>query len=289
MSKERIDNLKITILGCGSSGGVPRVGGDWGACDPLEPKNARSRCSILVEYWQSVAGQNDKGQGEVPGSERTVVLVDTSPDLRRQLLDCRVDHIDALIYTHDHGDQTNGIDDLRAIAYRQGKRIPTHMGADTKQALLQRFGYCFEMPEGRVHAPILEIQDLIADGDIVNITGPGGDLAVAVFEVGHGNTNAFGFVFCHKLAYTPDVHTIHSQTLNRLENLDIWILDALRYHSHPTHSHMDKALIWGAQTKTKKLIFTNMHIDMDYQTISSELLGEHEAAFDGMIMHWDNK
>ncbi len=279
---EPIENLKITILGCGSSGGVPRVGGDWGACDPDEPRNARSRCSVLVEYWQG-----NRGQGAA--CDRTVVLVDSSPDLRRQLLDCRVDHIDALIYTHDHGDQTNGIDDLRAIAYRQGARIPSYMGADTKQALLQRFGYCFEMPKGRVHAPILQIQNLIADGDLVNIPGPGGDLPIGVFEVGHGNANAFGFVFCQKLAYTPDVHSIDSQTLARLENLDIWILDALRYHKHPTHSHMDKALVWGAQTKTKKLVFTNMHIDMDYRTLSSELPGGHEPAYDGMVVHWSNK
>jgi len=281
MPDEMTDNLRITILGCGSSGGVPRVGGDWGACDPEEPKNARTRCSILVEYWQ-----NENGQGDVPRSERTVVLVDTSPDLRCQLLDVDIHHIDALIYTHDHGDQTNGIDDLRALAYRQGERIPTYMGLETKDALLNRFGYCFEKPKGRVHAPILALQDLIADGDHIKISGPGGDLPISVFEVGHGNTNAFGFVFCDKVAYTPDVHTISNQTLERLVGLDIWIIDALRYHAHPTHTHMDKTLTWGAQTKTKKLIFTNMHIDMDFQTLSSELLGIHECAYDGMIVNW---
>ncbi len=279
MSKKTTHNLQITILGCGSSGGVPRVGGDWGACDPFEPKNARSRCSILVEYWQSKDGQGH-------ASERTVVLVDTSPDLRRQLLDCNIDHIDAVIYTHDHGDQTNGVDDLRAVAYGQGARIPTYMGAETKETLLQRFGYCFEMPKGRVHAPILELQDLIADTDKFSISGPGGDLPISVFEVGHGNTNAFGFTFCGKIAYTPDVHSVSTEVLNRLEGLDIWIVDALRYHKHPTHTHMDKTLIWGAQTKTKQLVFTNMHIDMDYNTLSSELLGAHICAYDGMVINW---
>ena len=204
------------------------------------------------------------------------------------MLDVDVHHVDALIYTHDHGDQTNGIDDLRALAYRQGARIPTYMGLETKDALLHRFGYCFEKPEGRIHAPILEIQELIADGDTFNIHGPGGSLPITVFEVGHGNTNAFGFLFSGKVAYTPDVHSISNLTLKRLEGLDIWIVDSLRYHKHPTHTHMDKTLTWGAQTKTKKLVFTNMHIDMDYQTLSSELIGAHVCAYDGMTVLWSD-
>ncbi len=277
-------NLKITILGCGSSGGVPRVGGDWGACDPLEPKNHRTRCSLLVEYWQSL------GEGGVmpPEDQRTIVLIDTAPDLRNQLLAANTQHIDALFYTHDHGDQTHGIDDLRAIAYRQGARIKTYMGQDTKDDLLHRFKYCFEKPEGRVHAPILDLQDVIADKDEIIIPGPGGDLPISVFEVGHGNINAFGFVFCDTLAYSPDVHSISENTLERLTGLDTWIVDALRYHKHPTHAHMDKTLYWGAQTKTKNLIFTNLHIDMDYQTLSSELLGDHELAYDGMAIYINN-
>ena len=268
-------NLRITILGCGSSGGVPRVGGDWGACDPLEPKNARMRSSILIEHWQ--------GEGAIPPEDkRTIVLVDTAPDLRRQLLDANVQHIDAVLYTHDHGDQTHGIDDLRAIAYRQGARIKTYMGQDTKDDLLHRFKYCFEKPAGRVHPPILDLQNLISDGDILRVSGPGGDLTVSVFEVGHGNINAFGFVIGRKIAYSPDVHSITDETLALLQDLDIWIVDALRYHKHPTHAHMDKALRWGAQAKTKKLVFTNLHIDMDYNTLCTELAGPHQPAYDGM-------
>ena len=282
----RKHNLKITILGCGSSGGVPRVGGDWGACDPSEPKNTRTRSSILVEYWQSNQGEGE-GVPIPPENERTIVLVDTAPDLRCQLLVAKTQHIDAVLYTHDHGDQTHGIDDLRAIAYRQGSRIKTYMGQDTKDDLLNRFKYCFEKPEGRVHPPILDLQDVISDGDSFKISGPGGDLPLSAFEVGHGNINAFGFVFCEKIAYTPDVHSISNNTLERLVGLDTWIIDALRYHKHPTHAHMDKTLHWGAQTKTKKLIFTNLHIDMDYQTLKSELTGSHEPAYDGMTIKYN--
>ena len=284
MSANIKHNLQVTILGCGSSGGVPRVGGDWGACDPTEPKNRRTRCSILVEYWQS----STKMEGGVPPpeNERTIVIVDTAPDLRNQLLAANTQHIDALLYTHDHGDQTHGIDDLRAIAFRQGERIKTYMGQDTKDDLLNRFKYCFEKPEGRIHPPILHLQDVISDADNILISGPGGDLPISVFEVGHGNINAFGYVFLDKLAYSPDVHSISETTLERLANLDggldIWIVDALRYHKHPTHAHIDKSLHWGAQTKAKKLILTNMHIDMDYQKLRKELPGPHEPAYDGM-------
>jgi phosphoribosyl 1,2-cyclic phosphate phosphodiesterase len=271
-------NLQITILGCGSSGGVPRVGGDWGACDPLEPKNNRLRSSILVEYWQGEGGDMP------PEDKRTVVLIDTSPDLRSQLLAANTQHIDAVFYTHGHGDQTHGIDDLRAIAYRQGARIKTYMGSVTQNDISQRFKYCFVRPEGLAHSPILDLQKFINDSDDISINGPGGKLPISVFEVGHGNVSAFGFIFCDKTAYTPDVHTISENSLEQLSDLDTWIIDALRYHSHPTHAHMDKCLHWGAHTRTKKMIFTNLHIDMDYQTVKSELIGPHEPAYDGMVI-----
>ena len=264
--------IKVTILGCGSSGGVPRVGGDWGACDPSNPKNRRRRCSILVEYWQ--------GEGDVPQEQRTSVLVDTSPDLREQLLDAGTQHIDAVLYTHDHGDQTHGIDDLRAIAYRKRNQIPVYMNEDTKIDLLQRFRYCFIKPEGRVHPPILDSQPVINAGDSFEIDGPGGALPVSVIEVGHGSINALGFIFAGKLAYTPDVHTIDDTAMSALQNLDVWIVDALRYHSHPTHAHADRTLQWAAQSQAKQLVLTNMHIDMDYDTMVSEMPGNQIIGYD---------
>ncbi len=273
--------LEITILGCGSSGGVPRVGGDWGACDPNEPKNQRRRCSILVEKWEN------GGKGDDDRMARTSVLVDTAPDLRCQLLDADVQHIDALLYTHDHGDQTHGIDDLRAVAYRQGKRIPTYMDEITAKDLLTRFSYCFEKPEGRVHAPILDLKDFITPGHTIVLDGPGGTLKVNAFVVGHGGGTALGFVFNEQIAYSPDAHTIPDETLQNLMGLECWIVDALRYHPHPTHAHIDKALHWGAETQTRKLIFTNLHIDMDYQTLKKELMGPHEPAYDGKHIMMD--
>jgi len=267
-------NLKITVLGTGSSGGVPRVGGDWGACDPKNPKNKRRRCSILVEYWE--------GEGVPEAHERTRILVDTSPDLREQLLDAQVKTIDALLFTHEHGDQTNGMDDLRAIAYREREQIPTYMDKQTKTELLERFRYCFEMPEGRVHPPILALQPTIKPGQKLEIKGSGGILPIDVFEVGHGRINSLGFRFCDQIAYTPDAHTLEKDALSLLDGIDVWIVDALRYQDHPTHAHADKTLRWGAQTRAKQLVFTNMHIDMDFDTLRSELPGHQMIGYDGL-------
>lgn len=266
--------VRAIILGCGSSGGVPRVGGDWGVCDPSEPKNRRSRCSLYVEYWE--------GQEEPPANERTAVLIDTSPDLREQLLRAGVTRLDALLYTHDHADQSHGIDDLRAIAYRMRKRIPTYMDAHTKEHVYNRFEYCFEMPEGRVHPPILELQDLIKGKDRFEIKGAGGVLSVDVLELSHGPTPSLGFIFDEKLAYTPDVWDISDAGFKALTGIDTWILDALRYNDHPTHAHADKALSWLAKTQAKQGVLTNLHIDMDYQTLKNELFGTVSPSYDGM-------
>lgn len=264
-------SLKVTILGCGSSGGVPRVGGDWGICDPTDPKNRRTRCSILVEKT-----------GE--GDETTAVLIDTSPDLRQQLIRAEVKRLDAVFYTHDHADQSHGIDDLRAIAYRMRRRIPTYMDAHTKANVWQRFNYCFEMPEGRVHPAILELQPLLSDGDTITVDGPGGALKVGVIEASHGPTPTLIFTFDDKVAYSPDVWDIPDAGLQRLADMPLWICDALRYNDHPTHAHADKALRWLAQTRTQKAVLTNLHIDMDYKTLADELPAVAVPAFDGMAL-----
>ena len=164
-------HILMTILGSGSSGGVPRANGDWGICDPDNPKNRRTRCSLLVEYWEGEAIAP-------PKSERTIVLIDTSPDVREQLIASKTARIDALLYTHDHADQTHGIDDLRAIAYTMRKRIATYMDADTHTELTRKFGYCFEMPQGRVHPPILELMPNLEAGKSVTLDGPGGGIRV---------------------------------------------------------------------------------------------------------------
>ncbi len=266
--------IRAVILGCGSSGGVPRVGGDWGVCDPAEPKNRRTRCSLYVEYWD--------GETMPPTQDRTAVLIDTSPDLREQCLKADIKRIDALLYTHDHADQSHGIDDLRAIAYRMKKRIPTFMDTHTKEHVYKRFEYCFELPEGRVHPPILELQELIKGGDRVVIEGAGGSLPIDVLGLSHGPTPALGFIFGEKLAYTPDVWDIPEASFKMLGGIDTWITDALRYNDHPTHAHADKSLAWQAKVKAKHGILTNLHIDMDYEVLKAELFGNIQPAYDGM-------
>lgn len=262
--------LRATILGCGSSGGVPRVGGDWGFCDPNEPKNRRTRCSLLVEKT---------GEGGT-----TSILIDTSPDLREQLLQANVKRLDAVLYTHDHADQTHGIDDLRALAYRMRAQIPTYMDAPTETHVVERFRYCFEMPEGRVHPPILDLQPLIEDGQTISVDGPGGTISVQVITASHGPTPVLAFIFDETLAYSPDVWDFTEDALNRLTGIDSWICDALRYNDHPTHAHADKCLAWFARTKTRRAVLTNLHIDLDYKTLVVELPAVATPAFDGMIL-----
>lgn len=266
--------LRAIILGCGSSGGVPRIGGDWGVCDPNEPKNARTRSSILVQKWE--------GEGEPNPKTCTNILIDTSPDLRVQLLREDIRHIDAVFYTHDHADQSHGIDDLRAIAYRMRAQIPTYMDAHTKTHVFDRFKYCFEMPEGRVHPPILALQKLIEDGSMTTVSGPGGDVTIETFEVSHGPTPSLGFLIDGEIAYSPDVWGIDDGVLNRLDGIELWIVDALRYSQHPTHAHADKTLSWLAKARVKSAVFTNLHIDMDYATLCEELPPIIRPAYDGM-------
>jgi len=266
--------LRVTILGCGSSGGVPRVGGDWGVCDPNEPKNRRTRCSLLVEQWD--------GPLEPSNKDKTVILIDTSPDLRAQLLTAKVTHIDALLYTHDHADQTHGIDDLRAIAYRMRQRIPAYMDKPTKAALWERFNYCFEMPEGRVHPPIIEIEDLIKPGDKFKINGAGGKINIQVFGLSHGPVPSLGFKFNDKLVYSPDVWEIEDDVLDAIKGAEMWICDALRYNPSPTHAHADKSLMWQAYTQVPHMVLTNLHVDMDYKTLSTEVMSAQSVAYDGL-------
>jgi len=266
--------LRAIILGCGSSGGVPRIGGDWGVCDPNEPKNARTRSSILVQKWQ--------GEGEPDPKSCTNILIDTSPDLRLQFLREDIRHLDAVFYTHDHADQSHGIDDLRAIAYRMRNQIPTFMDAYTKTHVFERFKYCFEMPEGRVHPPILALQDLITDGSVSEIEGPGGRLKVETIGVSHGPTPSLGFLIDDCLAYSPDVWGVSDEIIDRLEGIDCWIVDSLRYSQHPTHAHSDRTLSWLARSCVKSAVLTNLHIDMDYETLKAELPPVATPAFDGM-------
>ena len=258
--------LKITILGCGSSGGVPRLGGHWGACDPDEPRNRRSRCSILVER------QDDGGT--------TSILIDTSPDMRNQLLDAGVGRLDGVLYTHSHADHVHGLDDLRMIVINMRARLPVWADAPTKAALLERFGYAFIQPPGSMYPPILDMNDI--DGD-VEITGPGGTLRFTPFLVNHGGMDALGFRF-DGIAYLPDVAKIPDHVWPHLEGLRCWIVDALRRDPHPTHSHLDQTLGWIERMAPTEAVLTNMHNDLDYRTIAAETPDHIHPAYDGMTL-----
>jgi phosphoribosyl 1,2-cyclic phosphate phosphodiesterase len=261
-------SLRLTILGCGSSAGVPRIGGHWGACDPANPKNRRRRCSVLVER-----------QGN---SGATRVLIDTSPDLRQQLLDTGVGEVQAVLYTHDHADHTNGIDELRGIALNTRRRVPVWADQRTGETLRTRFSYCFHTPPDSDYPPILELHGLRA-GKTVEIDGPGGSIAALPFEVRHGRIGALGFRIGN-VAYTPDLNGIPDESLAALADLDVWIVDALRLTPHPSHFTLEEALQWIARLAPKRAVLTNMHIDLDYDTLKAELPAHVEPAYDGMTL-----
>ena len=259
-------SLRFTILGCGSSGGVPRLGGHWGDCDPQNPRNVRRRCSLLVE--------RDGPEGT------TRVLIDTSPDLRAQLLDAGVGTLDAVFYTHAHADHVHGLDDLRMIVFNMRERLQVWADGDTGNALLSRFGYAFVQPKGSPYPPILELNTL--DGP-QTVSGPGGEITLAPFAVDHGSIDALGFRIAG-LAYLPDVSGIPDDAWDALRDLDIWIVDALRRTPHPTHSHLDQTLAWIDRAAPKAAVLTNMHIDLDYETVARETPAHIEPAYDGLVL-----
>jgi phosphoribosyl 1,2-cyclic phosphate phosphodiesterase len=259
-------SLRVTILGCGSSGGVPRVGSGWGACDPANPKNRRRRCSIMVE--------------RIGPEGVTSVLVDTSPDLRDQILEIDQRRLDAVLFTHDHADHTHGIDDLRPLVIHMRKRIPVYMDAFTRDVIMTRFGYCFETPPGSDYPPILR-ENPLEVGEDVTAEGPGGPVTGRPFRMIHGNGEALGFRF-GALAYAPDVSRMPDESREALRGLDVLILDALRYTPHPTHFSVSEALACIAELKPKRAVLTNLHTDVDYDTLRAELPPGIEPAFDGM-------
>ena len=262
-------NVRLRILGCGSSGGVPRVGpSGWGKCDPAEPRNRRRRCSILIER-------------EGPGG-LTTVLVDAGPDLREQLLDAAVERLDALLLTHAHADHIHGLDDVRPLVISARRRLPTFMDAATSAKLRQGFGYLLETPPGSNYPPLL-IESRLTPGEKVEIAGLGGAIAATPFRLAHGEIDALGLRF-GGLAYTPDLIDIPPESLPHLEGLDVWIIDALRHAPHPSRLTVEQALDWIARMKPKRAILTNLHTDLDYRTLAASLPARVEPAYDGMSL-----
>jgi phosphoribosyl 1,2-cyclic phosphate phosphodiesterase len=260
-------SLEITILGCGSSGGVPRPALGWGACDPKNPKNRRRRCSILVERRAADGG-------------KTSVLVDTSPDLREQLLDADVTALDAVLFTHEHADHTHGIDDLRPLFIHRRRQLDTYLDEPTSRALHARFGYCFMTPPGSDYPPLANEHRLVP-GEVVTIAGAGGEIAALPIPLAHGDIPALGFRF-GDVAYTPDLNGIPAQSLPALSGLDLWIVDALRHAPHPSHFSLSETLGWIERLAPRRAILTNLHSDLDHAALEASLPRHIRPAYDGM-------
>jgi phosphoribosyl 1,2-cyclic phosphate phosphodiesterase len=256
----------VTILGCGSSGGVPRIGNDWGQCDPLNPKNRRRRCSVLIRA--------------VSRHGETRVLIDTSPDLREQMLECGVREIDGVLFSHEHADHTHGIDDLRGFFLRSGKRVDVWSDDATARMLTTRFAYCFYQAPGSDYPPTLNL-NLLAPGQGVTIRGAGGEITALPFQVKHGTIDALGFRI-GDFAYTPDISGLPDTNIALLTGLDLWVVDALRRQTHPSHWSLSETLSWIKRLRPRRAILTNLHVDLDYDTLLAELPAGVEPAFDGL-------
>lgn len=270
--------FRAVILGCGSSGGVPRVGGadgkgDWGSCDPVEPKNRRTRCSLLIERAHSVDGY---ARGSV-----TSAVIDTSPDFRNQMLSAGVEHVDGIALTHDHADQTHGLDDLRAFAIRKRKRVPVWLDRGTSNGVVERFRYCFEQADGSWYPPILEELEMPACGESFEIVGPAGAIPFTPFLQEHGPVNSLGFRI-GDLAYSSDVNGLPPDSLDILAGIKIWIVDALQIAPHGTHANLETTLRWIAAVKPERAILTNLHVTMDFAMLAASLPKGVEPAFDGI-------
>lgn len=260
-------SFACTILGCSSSGGVPRVAQGWGACNPGNPKNRRRRCSILVS-----CGSRDRSG--------TNILVDTSPDCREQLIDAGVMNLDAVFYTHPHADHTHGVDDLRGLVIQNGRKIPAYMDEPTSRMMTNKFDYIFATPEGSFYPPLL-VERRIIPGHRIDISGAGGDLSVTPFRLDHGDMDALGFRF-GAMAYTPDLNDIPPESQEYLENLDVWVIDALRYQRHGTHLSVGQALEWIARMRPRRAILTDLHVDLDYDALKAMLPPNVTPAYDGL-------
>ena len=262
--------IRVTILGCGSSGGVPRIGGNWGACDPNDPKNRRRRCAILID--------------RIEAGGMTRVLVDTGPDLVPQMLDAGVSTLDAVVWTHSHADHVHGIDDLRQLAYNARARVQGYADATTSASLRERFGYVFETAPGSNYPPICDLH--LLDGPIT-VDGAGGPIEIIPFTVPHGEIDALGLKIPTPgggIVYLPDVQTIPETAWSIIGTPEIFICDALRHAPHPSHAHLALTLEWLARSGTARGVLTNMHIDLDHAKTDAETPDNVVPAYDGMVL-----
>lgn len=256
--------LAITILGCGTSSGVPRIGHDWGACDPANPRNRRTRASVLLQ------------------SNTTRILVDTTPDMRAQLLAADIIDIDAVIWTHDHADHCHGIDDLRQVAHHRHGPVPAFARRETLAHLRRRFAYAFDGREG--YPPIIDAGEL---ADEVRI----GDIAIHCVDQPHGNIFSTGLRFSSdgkSIGYATDFHEITPAMMATYAELDIWVVGALRERPHPTHAHLGLTLAAIETLKPRLAVLTHMDQTMDHAHLCATLPAGVVPCHDGMML-WANE
>ncbi|MBB5751261.1 MBL fold metallo-hydrolase [Prosthecomicrobium pneumaticum] len=270
MAEAATGRLRITILGSGASPGVPRIGNDWGACDPAEPKNRRRRCSILIDRFGP--------ESDAP----TRILVDTGPDLREQMLSAAVTRLDGVLYTHAHADHTHGIDDLRSFWINNRMLVPVYTDDETQARLEEAFGYCFRTPPGGSYPPILA-RHRIAIGTTLTIDGPGGPLSILPFRQVHGAIDSLGFRI-GGFAYSSDISDLPDESRGAVSGLDLWIVDALRYTRHPSHWSVEETLAAIEAFRPGRAVLTHMHGDLDYATLAARLPNGVEPGYDGMIV-----
>ena len=250
--------MKLRILGCGTSSGVPRIGNDWGYCDPAEPRNRRLRVAILIE------------------TGTTRVLVDTGPDLREQLLSADVADLDAVIWTHDHADHCHGIDDLRQVFHARRAPVRGLARAGTLDSLVARFGYAFRGSGGY---PPTVAGELLPDDLMI------GDVAVRVVDQPHGSITSAGLRFDTargSIVYATDCNILTEDMRTLYKDTDVLVIDALRRAPHPTHPTLDQALEWIEVVRPKRAILTHMDQSMDYATLRAELPDGVEPGYDGL-------
>lgn len=261
------DKLRFTILGCGSSPGVPRPNGDWGSCDPQNPKNRRRRAALLVQRMAESGGV-------------TTVVIDTGPDFRDQMIDARVRDIDAVLYTHPHADHIHGIDDLRTFVLDKQKLVDIYADEATLFRLKQGFGYCFETPAGSKYPPILQAH-LIDHDTPLRIEGHGGPIDFMPLPQHHADIMSLGFRVGN-VAYCSDVSDYPDETVSRLQDLDVLIIDALQYRPHPSHFSLAESIAWIDRLKPSRSFLTHMHVPLDYEVVQQETPEHLEPAYDGL-------
>ena len=252
--------MKVTILGCGASWGVPAIGPDWGRCDPADPRNRRRRGSLLIE------------------SLGRAILIDTSPDLREQLLDARISRLDAVLLTHAHADHLHGLDDLRMIGQLMGHSIPFYGSAAGLAEAKQRFGYAFKpaTPGRPVYRPVLAPHEI--DGPFA-----AAGLPVVPFTQDHGYGQTLGFRI-GPVGYSTDVVELDDDAFAALEGVELWVVDCLRREPHPTHAHLAKVLAWMERLRPRRAVLTHMDQSLDYSELSAELPEGVEPGHDGLIV-----